>query len=48
MRNYQTKTATRATVDEIVLRATVTVAMAELADAVRDGCWRSRSAPVCR
>jgi transposase-like protein len=36
-KNYQTKTATRATVDEIVLPATVTVAMTELAGAVREG-----------
>ncbi len=36
-KNYQTKTATRATVDEIVLPETVTVAMAELAGAVREG-----------
>jgi hypothetical protein len=36
-KNYQTKTATRATVDEIVLPETVTVAMTELAGAVREG-----------
>ena len=36
-KNYQTEAATRATVDEIVLPETVTVAMAELAGAVREG-----------
>jgi transposase-like protein len=36
-KNYQTKSSSRATVDEIVLPATVTVAMAELAGAVREG-----------
>jgi putative transposase len=36
-KNYQTKTGPRATTDEVVMPASVTLAMAELADSVREG-----------
>ena len=36
-KNYQTKTGARATTDEVVMPASVTLAMAELADSVREG-----------
>ena len=46
-KNYQTDAA-RAAMSEVVVPDVVSVAMSELTGAMREGCWRSRSARACR